>query len=229
MKRLILFLLAITLAFSLFSCDKSEKGSSKTPPDTDPNNEMTSYSGKLFGSDVRFSLNGKHGVLSLTKSETLEKDGKLVSYVLILSATTNAVKDGNCYSLDLTVSDAAYIAILSAAGDGAEAFLTETKGEIIALAKSDDDIALINELFEKGSVAFYKDSALTSLLDWLVGYDVTLINDTQFRFDECRYADGSKIVWEYYESGNVKSEKRYRADGEVDYSNDFDDHSETAE
>lgn len=227
MKRIILFLLALTLVFSLFACNKSDKKAPADPTEQTPEDESPRYTGMLFDNEMTFFFNGKSATLSFTQMETFElDDGKLVGIVLIANATTAAAKNGNGFSIDLTADDSPYIVGLSAAGDGAEAYMAEQKALYLELVESDADKELVNVLFTGKSVHFYHDSALTTFLFDIVGYDITLIGDTQFRFDECRFADGTKVSFEYYESGNLKKETYYLVNGEVDHTVEHDDVSE---
>ena len=226
MKRIILLLLAVTLVFSLFACNKSDKKPSDPPPASTPDGEELKCDGMLFDNEMSFHFNGKHATLSLTQIETLElDDGKIVSTVLVANATTASKKNGNGFSVDLTADDSPYIVGLSAAGDGAEAHMAQRKELLLKLVKSDSDKALVDKLFTDGSIYFYHDSALTTFLLGIIGYDITIIGDTQFRFDECRFADGTKVSFEYYESGNLKKETYYLASGEIDHVNEHEDTS----
>ncbi len=222
MKKIILFLLALTLVFSLFACNKSDK---KAPADP-PEDESLECKGMLFDNEMSFSFNGKHAILTLLQMETFElDDGKIVGTVLIANVTTAAAKDGNGFSVDLTADNSPYIVGLTAAGDGAEAYMAEQKAIYLELVESDADKELVNVLFTGESVYFYHDSALTTFLFGIIGYDITLIGDTQFRFDECRFADGTKVSFEYYESGNLKKETYFLVNGEIDYVNEYEDTS----
>lgn len=222
MKKIILFLLSLTLVFSLFACNKSDK---KAPADP-PEGESLRCKGMLFDNEMSFSFNGKHATLSLTQMETFElDDGKIVGTVLIANVTTAAAKAGNGFSVDLTADDSPYIVGLTAEGDGAEAYMAEQKAIYLELVESDADKELVNVLFTGESVHFYHDSALTTFLFGIIGYDITLIGDTQFRFNECRFADGTKVSFEYYESGNLKKETCFLVSGEIDYVNEYEDTS----
>lgn len=207
MKKLATLLLAVIMVFSLFACDNGD--------DT-----VNTYVGTIFGNKFTLKIDGDSATAINLHKETDDGVAMTVEMQLIGGKATVS---GNNVSADFSKS-VTYGLSFSFSGEGAEEFANAFKKSLLSGVSTDSDKKLVNDLFEGKTIRFDKSSILSKLFEGFVYVSAIVDNASgSALYTEARYENGRKVVYEYYESGAIKKETYYNADGAIDSVEEYED------
>lgn len=207
MKRLLTLLMAVIMVFSLFACDSGDESE-------------VIYKCALQDGNFTLKVKGE-SVTMLNTAEGVEGGVEIKSTTAIIGG--KATVSGGKLTADFS-GNVKYEVSLTVKGDDAEQYLNSMKEFFLEAVKTDADKKLVNDLMSGKTVSFDKSSALAALIVDVsyIRADVNASKESAL-FTEIGYMSGDKTVYEYYESGSLKSESYYDEEGELIYSDEHED------